>query len=548
MRRAGRAALGFQQRLFLGLAVGLFHAVAATAAAAAPGDLDPAFGGNGRLQVAFNEYTRLDAVLADADGRVVVAGGSGSQESCYGCIYPGWNRTIARYEADGELDPSFGDGGVVRIASGVDSDPSSMLALLDHPDGGYMALTATDEELRIPNEVLRLDESGDLISGYRQRPDFPGFPVDGELDTAGRLVAAGVEYQGFTSRNWVVRLAQDGALDPTFAGDGIAVGPEVPLERFDDVAPLADGSLLVAGTVADPPPEGTDLAFAKLDPDGEPDPGFGEGGMLVIERPERQFPSGLIALPNGGFAVTYLNETSSSVSVHLAAFESDGSPLPEFQEPTLVKSVEGTSHLALLPDGRILVSSGYELSAYAPDGAIDTSFGGGDGVVRTPYMFGGAISVGPDGRISRVGSRTRDAFLVVHTIAPGTPDADADGLLDSDDPCPELFADAADGCPRIDREVRLHYRRKLGRFFIGIHTSEPSESGCSATAVRLLRRRHGRTRVIAERSSSSSTTSFSRPLGKGRYFAVAPAEVVTPEPGQCRRVRSAAVQRGSFPP
>src|SRR6266542_2214446 len=71
------------------------------------GSLDPTFGSGGHVLSSFsNHYDEADAVTVQADGKIVVAGitvTSGSRTAD--------DFLVARYNADGTLDTSFGSGG-----------------------------------------------------------------------------------------------------------------------------------------------------------------------------------------------------------------------------------------------------------------------------------------------------------------------------------------------------------------------------------------------------------------------------------------------------
>ena len=76
---------------------------------AAPGDLDVSFSGDGKQTTDFGGSDAAAAVAVQADGKIVVAGSSGG------------NFALARYGADGTLDPSFsGDGLVTTDLGGTD--------------------------------------------------------------------------------------------------------------------------------------------------------------------------------------------------------------------------------------------------------------------------------------------------------------------------------------------------------------------------------------------------------------------------------------------
>src|SRR3954447_19055022 len=89
---------------------------------AAPGDLDPTFAGTGKTRFGFGKG--LDAITATVlqpDGKIVAAG-----YSLNGLFL---NFSVARYNADGSLDGSFGNSGKVVTAAGVGSSAGSGVAL-----------------------------------------------------------------------------------------------------------------------------------------------------------------------------------------------------------------------------------------------------------------------------------------------------------------------------------------------------------------------------------------------------------------------------------
>jgi uncharacterized delta-60 repeat protein len=76
---------------------------------AAPGDLDTSFGGAGIVTTNFfGNDDFATAVAVQSDGRIVVAGTAQSGSDAETADF-----AAARYLADGTLDPSFGNGGIV---------------------------------------------------------------------------------------------------------------------------------------------------------------------------------------------------------------------------------------------------------------------------------------------------------------------------------------------------------------------------------------------------------------------------------------------------
>ena len=138
---------------------------------------------------------------------------------------------VAIAGADGMLDPSFGNGGIVTT--------------------------------NFPGAVAPIESALSLVV----LPD-------------GRAVAAGAWNQFGDLRMGVARYLPSGALDTTFSGDGLAtvdcpIG--FPGGEATRVLLQPDGRLVLIGTCVGPPP-GMVFWLARLNADGSLDPSFGSGG------------------------------------------------------------------------------------------------------------------------------------------------------------------------------------------------------------------------------------------------------------------------------
>src|SRR6478609_9033293 len=94
------------------------------------GSLDPAFGVDGKVLTAVSKdnWDEAQGLAREADGKLLVAGWTYEGNSSSG------NTALLRYDADGALDPSFGQAGIVitEVAAPTKADQGS--ALLISPD------------------------------------------------------------------------------------------------------------------------------------------------------------------------------------------------------------------------------------------------------------------------------------------------------------------------------------------------------------------------------------------------------------------------------
>ena len=238
---------------------------------AADGDLDPTFGVGGEVLTDFaGSADYAYAMVLDGNGKIVVAGYT------LRLLHPGSNRefALARYEADGTLDGTFGSGGRVEtdFAGGADS----AWAVAIHRSGrivvaGKTFTTASTEAIA----VARYHQDGSLDMSF-------GANGDGKVTTAmdrvpervsiaihgsGRILAVA---EG-AAAGMLIRYNEDGSLDGSLGTGGIVT---IIGLRPVDLAVDASGKILVAGDAAE------DVALARYNDDGSLDASFGSGGIV----------------------------------------------------------------------------------------------------------------------------------------------------------------------------------------------------------------------------------------------------------------------------
>lgn len=338
----------------------------------ASGRPDPTFGTHGRVVTDLGGSEYAYSVVLQPDGRIVVAGEGGPSEDF----------VLARYEADGSLDRSFGEGGIVRTDFG---GRDSALGLVIQRDGKLVAVGCAD------CGVL----SGDIALA--------------------RYDAAGV-------------------LDPAFDGDGrVRTDLGGTIDAAAAAVALPDGGIAVAGVAMGPSGEGSDFAVVRYMPTGLVDTGFGSGGIVITDFGGNDWASDLTVQPDGRLVVVGSAAQSFFFSpdlVGMARYNRDGSIDAGFglggkvMEPFGSVGGSAATSVLLQPDGHLVVVGYTNFSAgdfvvgrFDRDGVLDAGFGSG-GKVTTDFggregALGAALS--PDGRIIAVGV-SRDDFRVARYV------------------------------------------------------------------------------------------------------------------------------------
>jgi uncharacterized delta-60 repeat protein len=183
------------------------------------GHLDRSFSGNGKARTAFDEPDAAGSSVAiDARDRIVVAGRSCAE-------YPDCDFALARYTRSGNLDPSFGFRGKVTTDLGSGSVNS---VAIDHR-GRIVAAGGTAEPYQGGEFALaRYRRNGDLDHSFgagglvTTQVATEGVANSVAIDGQGRIVAAGVAVKGIAdNETGLARYEPNGSLDRSFGGGGI---------------------------------------------------------------------------------------------------------------------------------------------------------------------------------------------------------------------------------------------------------------------------------------------------------------------------------------
>ena len=408
-------------------------AALAPAAAGSPGDLDSSFSSDGWLRTlevrsADNNYLPAAAedVAVQRDGRIVAVGEliDGSSNWYFGAF---------RYLPNGELDPSFGEGGWVDTDFGSFEFPHAVAL---QPDGGIVVAGEGDCQYAMCFVLARYRPDGSLDPGFGEggivRSPFGLLQASHAFDVSiapdGRIVAAGFVQKGGdgqdSSHFAVARFLPDGRLDQSFSRDGRAT---VDFGYGNDVAYAVAhqrrGRIVVAG-------HGTrnryrtedDFAFARFRRNGRLDRSFSGNGKRTVNFGGRRFDVAY-GLAVRGRAIIATGSTvvapERAPSVAVARLSWGGGLARGFGRRRARPGAGGGIGRAVLaqPDGRILVAgraftdtsqdaSDWALLRFGRGGRPDRSFGG-DGIVVTDFGTGEdsarALAI-HDGRIVAAGS------------------------------------------------------------------------------------------------------------------------------------------------
>src|SRR5215213_5239460 len=235
--------------------------VALSAAQAKGGELDPRFDGDGKAIVDFGGPDDPQDMALAADGKVVVVGGHPTEDPVIGGRN---NLALARLNVDGTLDSSFGTAGKVVTDLGTASTPNAVAIQGDGKvvAAGYSRV-AERITLAAPSDfaIARYSADGSLDptfgsggtttlsfgEGMHARAEGLALGSDGTIAVAGwaKPTSTGGGFGG--SDFAVARLTAAGAPDTGFDGDGRTLTDFGAAETAEDVAVTPDGKVVVVG-------------------------------------------------------------------------------------------------------------------------------------------------------------------------------------------------------------------------------------------------------------------------------------------------------------
>src|SRR5262245_25842088 len=250
----------------------------------ANGSLDRSFGSGGKAMTApIGSDEGAEALVIQPDSKLVISGDSAtSDQSVF---------ALLRYQADGTLDRSFGSGG--RVATRIGTDSADAHALVIQPDGKLVAAGTPMVTLARYQPDGSLDPSfgrGGTVTTAGN--DALALAIQADV----KLVAAGQSnYGGFG----LVRYNPNGSLDGSFGEGGIVktqVGSPRQSLGASALVIQPDGKLVAAGQSAKR--SQSVFALVRYNPNGTLDRSFGSG-----EKVTTAIGAGSAVSPIGGLAI-----------------------------------------------------------------------------------------------------------------------------------------------------------------------------------------------------------------------------------------------------
>ena len=338
------------------------------------GTLDRSFGSNGTVTLqlnTINEAKGANSLAIQDDGKIVVAA---------------WNDdyfTTMRFDKNGSLDSTFGENGIVVNEIGDRSSEAKDLALQN--DGKIVAAGFSENGYTKIFTAVRYDTNGSLDDTFGEG-GIAKTPIGSDSSLAqslaiqndGKIVLAGYTYEGESGTSDIVMVRYDtnGSLDTTFGTDGIvttALGDDESVAN--SIALDKNGKIVVAGTTWTKPAGGEEsnekkstgqevsnsrILLLRYNNDGTLDSSFGSGGVVTTTIGDGSFVNiahHVTIQNNGKIVIAGSSINDANATVVIARYNSDGSPDTSFGTNGIVTLANALAHgVVLQENGQIVVA------------------------------------------------------------------------------------------------------------------------------------------------------------------------------------------------
>jgi uncharacterized delta-60 repeat protein len=410
------------------------------------GALDPTFGTGGVVTTDLGSNAdRVAAVVGQADGKLVAAGvmqdTNGASEFA-----------LARYQANGALDPAFGSGGVVKTS--VTRYGARIAAVTLQPDGKIVVAGSATVSGKGDGAIVvaRYTTGGSLDTAFGGGQGFVITNLSSGEDDAnavvvqpdGRILVGGNTPNRTNDDFCLVRYTPSGALDKTFGRGGVVTtdflsvepagtAPANSNDYVKDLMLLPNGQIVAAGA-AD-----YHFAAARYNANGSLDGTYGSGGKALVAASDVtnisavMQPDGKVVFAGAGKVDGQAVGAFDTVVARLtaggaldAAFGSGGlviygiptTATRSYQEDAQRVTLDASGNVIVVADQGIndaatnaLLSSNLVVLRFTPTGALDAGFGSGGVATATvsgyDYASAGDVLVQADGSIVVGGSATK---------------------------------------------------------------------------------------------------------------------------------------------
>jgi uncharacterized delta-60 repeat protein len=320
------------------------------------GQLDPTFGRGGIVNTVFNVWS-----YGGANSTAIQNDGKiiavGSSLGDFG---------IVRYNTDGSLDYTFGTNGIVITATGSSNSIAQSVAI--QSDGKIVAAGYGFNGSYNAFLLARFNLNGELDTTFGAH----GF-VSTQMGTTDSrissialqdddmIVATGFCFNRSNADFATVRYSKDGALDLSFGFEGTVITPvRTSNDEARSVAIQDDGRIVVAGS-SNNGIDKVDVALVRYQSNGSIDSTFGTNGIAITSDGNPTSRANAVTIQDDGKIVAAGSSSNQTIGeFELVRYESDGTLDAAFGSNgivhTLVGNIANAHSIAIQSTGEIIAT------------------------------------------------------------------------------------------------------------------------------------------------------------------------------------------------
>lgn len=343
------------------------------------GTIDLSYGNYGYAATPIGSISAANGLAILSNNQPVVVG--------FAQLAPGDEFAIARYNADGTLDTTFNNTGIVTTSIGAGACAYNVI---EDSFGRYIIAGVSIIGGAPIVTVARYNADGTLDftfgnNGIAMKRIFASAGAyDVGLQSTGKIITAGFTINSGKRELGLVRFNTNGAVDTTFNGSGTIATP-IGADACAYTLAIQSNDRIIAAGVSN-----NQFALARYTSNGSPDTSFGSGG-IVTTRIGNTAQINDIALQNNGLIVA---AGFSDNQFALARYNANGSIDTTFGNAGIVTTPLGITAMAnsvvVQENGQIVVAgtsdTGVVLVRYNSTGSIDASFGT-NGIINFPNSY-----------------------------------------------------------------------------------------------------------------------------------------------------------------
>ena len=243
------------------------------------GKLDSTFGASGIVVKDIGGLIeRAYEVLIQSDGKILVTG-NGWNDQIVGPL-----NGIVRFETNGQLDTTFGNQGIKVLY-----EPFIVHTMVLQPNGKIL-IGGTNLGPLGDFEIRRFESDGTVDNtfgdGGKVHTNLSGQSdyLDGiSVEPDGRIfVSGGANLTGSTTDLAFARYNIDGSLDASYGNNGFEIIPLTPKSQLTDIAKQPDGKYILCGS-SNHLDGVTHFFLVRINHNGGLDESFGDHGVVITD-------------------------------------------------------------------------------------------------------------------------------------------------------------------------------------------------------------------------------------------------------------------------